>query len=150
MPCYITSTGFYLPGRAVENDDIERYLGSFPDEAEIKKTVLAMNGIVSRHYAQDEHQQPTEDVYAMAAKAVESCLESADAGVPITFLSAGTTFAPLAGPGLASIIHPKVAHLSRLNRPVEISSHSGICTSAAAAFVSAARAINCGFNREFE
>jgi 3-oxoacyl-[acyl-carrier-protein] synthase III len=141
MDCYINKTGRYLPGPAIDNDHIEDFLGSLKDESEVKRQVLAMNGIVSRHYAQDSQQRSTEDVYKMATKAVDRCLEGLDAGPMISYLAAGTTYAPYAGPGLASLIHPLVSQHPRLNQPIEISSHSGICSSAAAALVGAIRAI---------
>ena len=59
MPCFITHTGSFLPGNPVSNEDIEKHLGSLDSESEVKRSVLRMNGITSRHYAQDENQQPT-------------------------------------------------------------------------------------------
>ncbi len=147
MDCYITQTGSYLPGPPVDNDHIEDHLGSLPGEEDVKRQVLTMNGILSRHYAQDINQSATENVYEMAAKAVERCLAHADARTPISYLAAGTTYAPYAGPGLASLIHPLVSHHARLCHPVEISSHAGICSSAAAGLVGAIRAIKTGEHR---
>ena len=73
MDCFITRTASYLPGLAVENDQIQQYLGSLDGEAEIKDTVLSMNGILRRHYAQDQYQQRTHDVYDLGAEAVQNC-----------------------------------------------------------------------------
>ena len=120
MGCYITSTGRYLPGLSVNNDRIEDYLGSLPGELDVKRQVLTMNGIVGRHYAQDLQQRSTDNVYSMAAKAVDRCLEDVDSGAPISYLAAGSTYAPYAGPGLTSLIHPLVSRHHRLNHPVEI------------------------------
>ena len=142
MHCYITRTASYLPGPAVENDDIQQYLGSLDGEAEIKDTVLSMNGIVRRHYAQDEQQQRTHDVYDLGAQAVQDCL--AEKTAAITYLAAGTTYAPLAAPGFASILHNRLRDRNYLDFPVEISSHAGVCSSAAAALVGAVRAITTG------
>ena len=74
MKCFITQTGSFLPGQPVPNDQIEVYLGQLDGEAEVKKTVLKMNGITSRHYAQDANQNPTHDVYDLACEAVGVCL----------------------------------------------------------------------------
>ncbi|MEQ1824763.1 MAG: 3-oxoacyl-[acyl-carrier-protein] synthase III C-terminal domain-containing protein [Pirellula sp.] len=144
MSCFITRTGAYLPGAAVENEQIERFLGRLEGEAAIKDQILEANGIRLRHYAQDQFQQPTEDVYQLAARAVADCLGHENDHMPVTFLSAGSTYAPLSGPGFGSILHSRTAHLPQLNHPVEISSHGGICTSSAAAIVAAVRAIECG------
>jgi len=150
MECYITRSGSYLPGAPVDNDGIERFLGTMPGESGVKQQVLKMNGILRRHYAQDLEQRETENVYQLAAQAVERCLQAdnltASSPAPaITFLAAGSTYAPYSGPGLASLIHPLIAsRIQGLNRPLELSSHAGICTSAAAALVNAVRAIRSG------
>ncbi len=145
MRCYITQTGSFLPGDPVTNDQIERHLGKLDGEEDVKRTVLRMNGIETRHYAQDTHQQPTSDVYEMACDAIENCLaRRGDLASPVTFLSAGTTYAPLGGPGMGSLLHDQLATRSLVSGPVEVSSHAGICTSAAAALVSAARAVASG------
>lgn len=133
-----------MPGSPVENDTIEDYLGSLDGESDVKRQVLAMNGITRRHYAQDKRQLPTMDVYELAAAAVRDCLNGDSAVSPVTFLSAGTTYAPLSGPGIGSILHDRLRHSGHLNHPVEVSSQSGICTSAAAAMVAAVRAVSAG------
>ena len=142
MRCYITHTASYLPGPARENHEINRFLGSLEGEAEVKERVLAMNGIVSRHYAQDSHQQPTHDVYELGARAAVACLEDFAPTNPITHLAAGTTFAPLAAPGIASILHARLSERNLLARPLEIASHAGICSSATVAMVAAIRAVD--------
>ena len=145
MSCFITQSGSFLPGDPVANDDIEKYLGHVEGEADIKRSVLRMNGIESRHYAQDQQQQPTSDVYRMACDAIEDCLTKRGSVVkPASFLSAGTTYAPLGGPGMCSLLHDQLAKRGLIDGPAEISSHAGICTSAAAAFVSATRAVAAG------
>jgi len=147
MPCYVTRTSRFLPGQAVDNESIETYLGSLDGEVDVKSRVLAMNGIKQRHYAQDTHQRPTFDVYHLAVEAMRG-LQADDRQSPdVTFLSAGTTYAPLAGPGIASIIHHRAQSLGIVDRPIEISSHAGICTSASAAMVAAIRAVNSGEHR---
>lgn len=144
MPCYLTSTGIFLPGASVGNDQIGDYLGSLEGEADVAKSVLAMNGIVGRHYAQDHRQRPTHDVYALATEAAKACLAEGTPAAPISFLSAGTTFAPLAGPGIASIVHHRLQDAGLIAHPLEISSHGGICTASAAALVNAIRSVHAG------
>ena len=147
MPCFITHTGSFLPGNPVSNEDIEKHLGSLDSESEVKRSVLRMNGITSRHYAQDENQQPTSDVYAMACEAIGNCLAKRGRGadtMSVSFLSAGTTYAPLGGPGMCSILHDQLSQRNLITGSTEISSHAGICTSAAAALVAAGRAVAAG------
>ena len=144
MKCFITDTGSFLPGPAIDNDTMQRYIGELDGETKIKRQVLTMNGIRSRHYALQEDQTPTHDVYQMAALAVEACLENATYSTPISYLSAGSTYTPLSGPGISSILHDRLAQRQKLPYPLEVNSNSGICTSAATAFINAYRAIRTG------
>ncbi len=144
MECFITATGSYLPGEPVANGRISDFLGSLDGEASVAQGVLAMNGIVQRHYAQDERQRPTEDVYDLASHAAQACLTEVMPTKLITFLGVGTTYAPLAGPGVASITHHRLQVAGMMDHPLEISSHAGICTSAAAALVAAVRGVKLG------
>ena len=143
MAAYIARTGAFLPGFPIENHDIQQYLGRLEGEEDVERQVLNMNGIVRRYYAQSLAQMATHDVYDLACRAIENCLESEPLQDRITYLSAGTTYAPLAGPGLASIVHHRLAK-TWLDHSLELSSQAGICTSAAAAIVSAVRAVNAG------
>lgn len=143
MPCYITHTGCFLPGEPVENNDMERYIGKLWGESKVKRKILAANRITQRYYAQDQHQRATYSVYEMAAQAIANCL-AGTSDTRVTYLSAGSTNAPLVGPGLATVIHRQLSEQGILKRPVEINSNSGICSSAAQAFVNAYRAIELG------
>ncbi len=147
MDCFITRTASYLPGPPVENEDIQRYLGALDGEAETMDKVLAMNGIVRRHYAQDEQQRQTHDVYELGSRAVRNCLTGEIEAGDVSYLAAGTTYTPLAAPGFASILHHRLRECDRLGHPVEISSHAGICSSAASAMVAAIRAVSVGDHR---
>lgn len=143
MPCYLTRTGAFLPGEAVANADISRYLGTLAGEHRVKRTILAVNGIKKRHYALDQQQRPTHDVYQLATLAAQDCL----AGEAATYLSAGSTNTPLVGPGISSRLHSHLAEAGLLPEPLEINSNSGICTSGAQAFVNAYRAVSLGEHR---
>ncbi|TWT36929.1 3-oxoacyl-(acyl carrier protein) synthase III [Posidoniimonas corsicana] len=143
MPCYLTQTASFLPGVPVDNDSIQLFLGALDGEEAVREKILTMNGIVRRHYAQDERQRPTHDVYRLGAEAVGRLGSAAGCG-GATYLSAGTTFAPLAAPGYASLLHARLAEAGLLRQPVEISSHAGICSSAAAALAAAVRAVASG------
>jgi 3-oxoacyl-[acyl-carrier-protein] synthase-3 len=146
MNCYITGTGSFLPGEAVSNAAIPEFMGELPGEALVRRKILRMNGIKSRHYALDRDQNATHDLYEMAALAAGNCL----GGKPgnFTYLSAGSTNAPLVGPGLSSILHSRLADRGWVNRALEINSNSGICTSSAQALVNACRAVASGDHRE--
>jgi len=144
MTCFITRTGSFLPGAPVDNERMRDYIGTLDGEEKVKRQVLAMNGIRQRHYAQDSHQSPTHDVYQMAERAVEQCLGDVELAQPITCLSAGSTFTPLSGPGLSSILHSALAKKGIVTHPVEVNSNAGICTSASTALLNAYRAVRTG------
>ena len=72
--CYITSTGSYLPGEPVDNENMKYYLGSVPGEGRVRRKILNANGIHTRYYALDKKQNATHSLYELAAKAVKNCL----------------------------------------------------------------------------
>lgn len=147
MTVFLTSTGSYLPGKPVENHQIEEYLGTVEGEQQIRRQVLAMNGIQTRHYALDSNQAETHDVYELATHAVAACLTDVQPRFPISYLSSGTTYAPLSGPGLSSILHSQLANLNLIDSTLEINSNSGICAASATALVNTCRAIKLGEHR---
>ncbi|RYD43206.1 MAG: hypothetical protein EOP83_32005 [Verrucomicrobiaceae bacterium] len=146
MNCYITGTGSFLPGDPVVNAAIPDFMGELPDEASVRRKILRMNGIKSRHYALDHDQNATHDVYEMASLAARHCL--ADTTANFTYLSAGSTNTPLVGPGLSSILHSRLAAHGLITSDLEINSNSGICTSSAQALVNACRAVSSGDHHE--
>jgi len=139
---YITSTGSYLPGEAVDNDSINQYLGRVLGESRVQNKILAVNGIQARHYALDKKQNPTHSIYEIASHAVKDCLS--DNSSKIDYLSAGTTYAPTLAPGISSLLHDQLSKDGIVNHSVEINSNSGICSSGAQAIVNAARAVRSG------
>ena len=144
MNAFITQTGAFLPGEPVENASIPAYLGTLFGESKVRERVLRANGIEQRYYALDRRQNPTHDVYELAALAVESCLEGCDSGTLISYLSAGSTNTPLNGPGLSSMLHGELQKRGLVDHALEINSNAGICTSAAQALVNACRAVQSG------
>jgi 3-oxoacyl-[acyl-carrier-protein] synthase-3 len=146
MNCHITGTGSFLPGEAVANAAIPDFMGELGGEALVRRRILRMNGIKSRHYALDRGQYATHDVHEMAALAAGRCL-GGKAGA-FTYLSAGSTNTPLVGPGLSSILHSRLAEHGLVAGGLEINSNSGICTSSAQALVNACRAVASGDHLE--
>jgi 3-oxoacyl-[acyl-carrier-protein] synthase-3 len=98
-----------------------------------------MNGIKTRHYALNQSQEPTHDVYDLAAAAVRACAGSVHE--KITYLSAGSTNTPLVAPGISSLMHSRLAEEGILEGGLEINSNTGVCTASAQALVNACRAI---------
>ncbi|HUG71753.1 MAG TPA: 3-oxoacyl-[acyl-carrier-protein] synthase III C-terminal domain-containing protein, partial [Pirellulaceae bacterium] len=144
MKCYLTRTASFLPGQPIGNDALHRYIGTVEGEETVKRQVLAANGIKTRYYALNEDQTATHDVYQLAARAIEGCLADMEMEQPVTYLSAGSTYTPLSGPGISSVLHGALAQRAIANYPLEVNSNSGICTSAATALINACRAIRTG------
>lgn len=142
--CYITSTGSYLPGEPVDNENIKQYLGKVLGEGRVRRKILNANGIQTRHYALDKKQNATHSLYELAAEAVRDCLPQDQSSLNIDYLSAGTTYAPLLAPGLSSLLHDQLSKDKVINHSLEINSNSGICSSGAQAIVNAARAVKSG------
>jgi 3-oxoacyl-[acyl-carrier-protein] synthase III len=142
--CYITSTGSYLPGDPVENQNINQYLGRVIGETRVQSKILAVNGIQTRHYALDKKQNATHSIYELATEAVKDCLSQHPNSTRIDYLSAGTTYAPILAPGLSSLLHDQLSKDKVINHSLEINSNSGICSSGAQALVNAARAVKSG------
>ncbi|MEE9367715.1 MAG: beta-ketoacyl synthase N-terminal-like domain-containing protein [Pontiella sp.] len=141
MDCFITRTASHLPGLPIDNTSITDYLGTFEGDAEVREKVLRMNGITQRYYAQSKDQVPTDDVYGMGSKAVRSCLAGYETK-RITYLGAGTTYAPYSAPGPAVFIHDRLSDI--LGHSLEVSSQSGVCSASAAGLVAAIRGIQAG------
>lgn len=142
--CFITSTGAYLPGEAVDNERMHEYLGRVMGEGKVRSRILKANGIESRHYALDKKQNATHSLYELAAEAVRSCLLEVRNPPRIDYLSAGTTHAPYLAPGISSLLHDQLSKDNILVHSVEINSNAGICSSGAQAIVNAARAVKAG------
>lgn len=123
---YLTAAGKYLPGKPVNNDEIEEYLGKINGESSRTKTkMLQQNGIQSRHYALNKDCEPTETVSGMAAKAIVDCLQHATIHKDeIDFLAAATTQGDLPVPGFASMVHAELG-----NATCEIATLHGVCGS---------------------
>src|SRR5215212_5667724 len=124
--CYITSTGSYLPGEPVDNENIDQYLGRMIGEGRVRRKILTANGIQTRHYALDKNQNATHSLYELAAKAVKDCLPPDQSLLHIDYLSAGTTYAPLLAPGLSSLLHDQLSKDGMILHALEINSNSGI------------------------
>ncbi|MEM0514827.1 beta-ketoacyl-ACP synthase III [Pseudoalteromonas sp. YIC-827] len=126
MGVYITSSGHYLPGDAVNNEQIEDVLGRvFGKPSRLKKRILQSNGIKTRHYAIDKEHNTCISNAAMAAAAAQSCLEQSYIDKhSIGLLSAATSQGDLVLPGFASMVQAELG-LS----DVEVHSSHGICSS---------------------
>lgn len=123
---FITTTGSYLPGPPVANDDIERHIGVVsPLASRLGRLVLRQNRIRTRHYAVDAEGRTDTTVARMAADAARDLLSRAEIpGSAVTHLVTATTQADGMVPGLASGVHRELGL-----PPLEITSCQSVCAS---------------------
>jgi 3-oxoacyl-[acyl-carrier-protein] synthase-3 len=138
---YLTGFGRYLPGEPVDNDGIAARLGGEDRVTErIRRRVLEANGIRQRHYALDEHGEPTELNEELAVKALHAALD--DRGLTasdLRMLACATTMGDVLVPGFASMVHGRLG-----GGPMQVLSASGVCASSLAALDAAVSKIRLG------
>jgi len=144
MNAYLTSTGSFLPGPPVGNDEIEEVLGLVEGKrSRLKARILKANGIQTRHYAIDRSHRTTHSNADMAVEAARRCL--AESPVParsIGLLSCATTQGDLVIPGFGSMVQ------AGLGIPeVELHTTHGICSSSVMAVRAAVNGLRLGEHR---
>jgi len=133
---YLTRSASFLPGKPVDNEEMDQYIGSINVMSpRIKHRILIENGIQNRHYAIDPQGKSLHSVTSMGA-AVLSALKP---DAPLGFLSAATTGGDSAAPGLANLIQGELSL-----PPLETLSVSGICAASIGALNAAAQAVESG------
>ncbi|MFN8554929.1 MAG: beta-ketoacyl-ACP synthase III [Candidatus Obscuribacterales bacterium] len=138
---FITSSGSFLPGPPICNDEIESILGLVNGKpSRLKQKILRANGIKTRHYALNHNQQSTYQCSELAAQAALHCLNNAFADSDdIDLLAVGSTQGDLPLPGLASMVQ------AELDIPAcEIVSTHGVCSSGVMALKAAANQVKLG------
>lgn len=141
MNVYINSTGHFLPGKAVSNDEIEDVLGLiYGKKSRLKNKILKSNGIVQRHYAINNQQQTEISNSDMAANSGISCIEKSFIPMSkIQMLSCATSQGDIVLPGFGSMVQAAL-NLSE----VELHTSHGICSSSMMALKAAYTNIKCG------
>lgn len=138
---YLHSTGYFMPGTPVDNDAMDAYIAPLNRMSDrIKRRVLAENGIQTRHYAIDAQGVTTHTNAALAAQALEQCLQRGrtdwDA---VSLLTSGSSGGDALMPGFANMIQGEVAA-----PPMEVLSVHGICAAGVGAIQAAAQGIELG------
>ncbi len=144
MNAYITSTGAFLPGPAITNDEMEGILGLVAGKpSRLKARILKANGILTRHYAIDRGHRTTHSNLDMAVAAANNCLDGSP--VParsIGLLSCATTQGDMVIPGFGSMVQ------AGLGIPgAELFTAHGICSSSAMAVKVAVNSLKLGEHR---
>ena len=141
MNAYITSTGAFLPGPPVDNDQIEDILGRVDGRrSRLKSRILKANGILTRHYAIDAAHRTTHSNADMAIRAAQACLSSSPVPMrSIGLLSCATTQGDLVLPGFGSMVQAGIGIPE-----VELHTSHGICSSSAMAIRAATNSLRLG------
>lgn len=126
MTVYITSSGSFLPGPAINNDEMEDVLGFVHGKpSRLRQKILQSNGILQRHYAIDKTHKTLFSNSQMAAKAIANCLQDSYLDKKqVRMLSAATSQGDLVLPGFGSMVQAE----SGL-QDIEIQTSHGICSS---------------------
>ena len=114
--------------------------GDDPVTDRIRRRVLESNGIRQRHYALDEHGEPTELNEQLAVKALHAALD--DRGIEaadLRMLACATTMGDVLVPGFASMVHGRLG-----GGPMQLLTASGVCASRLAALDAAVSKIRLG------
>jgi 3-oxoacyl-[acyl-carrier-protein] synthase III len=141
MNAYLTSTGTFLPGPPISNDEIEDVLGLVDGRrSRLKSRILKANGILTRHYAIDRSHRTTHSNAEMAVAAARACMTASPLPIQsIGMLSCATTQGDLVIPGFGSMVQ------AGLGIPeVELHTSHGICSSSAMAIRAAVNTIRLG------
>ncbi len=142
---YVTATGAYFPGEAIDNDRIDDYIAPLNAMSpRIKRRILGENGIRTRHYALDTEGNSTHSTAQLAAAAVRDCIGGdASALSGIDLLAAASSCGDLILPGFANQVQAELGA-----PPLTTASHHGVCASGMAALHHAALALQAGSHRE--
>ena len=140
MDVYITSTGHYLPGKAVNNDEVENVLGLIHGKkSRLKNKILKSNGIMQRHYAINEQQETEISNSDMAANAGNNCInDSYLSASKLQMLSCATSQGDMILPGFGSMVQAAL-NISE----VELHTSHGICSSSMMALKAAYNNVKC-------
>lgn len=141
MSSYIVSTGRFLPGSPVSNEDIDDYIGAVgPNSAVVRDQTLMNNGIKTRYYAIDKQQRTVISNTEMAVNAARAAMGRADVTAEdVDLIACGTTLPDLQAPGFASMVHGELG-----GGPCEILTVGGLCNAGMTALKAAHQQIAGG------
>jgi len=141
---FINSTARYLPGKAINNEEIEDVLGLINGKkSRLKNKILKSNGILQRHYAINAQQETFISNSNMAANAGTLCIENSY--IPLSkvqMLSCATSQGDMVLPGFGSMVQAAL-DISE----VELHTSHGICSSSMMALKTAFNNIKCEDNK---
>ena len=103
---FVTSTGAFLPGEPVDNDDLDRYIAPLnAASARIKRRILAENGIRRATTPSPSDGTTQHSPHRWRPRRSASCLDrQRDAAGGLIVLCTGTSGGDLAMPGFANMV----------------------------------------------
>jgi 3-oxoacyl-[acyl-carrier-protein] synthase III len=140
MKAHITAVSAFLPGKPVANEELDRYLGTVDHiSARTRRTILARNGIITRHYAVDPETGAATHTNAQLAAGAVHLLRRSGRKLALECLCCGTSSPDQLMPGHASMVHGELGL-----GPCEVVSTAGICLSGITAMKYGAMAVALG------
>ena len=138
---FITSTGRFLPGPPINNEQIEEVLGYVEGKpSRLKRRILKSNGITTRHYAINADHETTHQNEDLATAAARACMDSSPLeAADIGLLSCATSQGDMVLPGFGSMVQGQLGMES-----VELMTTHGICSCGAMAIKAAYNSIKVG------
>lgn len=141
---YITKATKFLPNRAVNNDDIEKYLGMIGGKpSRVKSVILRQNQIKERYYAINEDGQFTHTNAQLTAEAINLLFDQEHKKNEVDAIYCGTSSPDQIMPSHAVMVHGELDNFPS----IEVSCFSGVCCSGAHALQYAYTAILSGLKK---
>lgn len=129
---YITKIAKFLPNEAIDNDDLEVYLGTVNGKpSKSKAIVLRNNGIKNRYYALTREGVPTHTNAEMAALSVRALFgDNPEELKKVDLLACATSSPDQLMPSHAVMVHGELPETGA----IEVVSPSGVCCAGMHAF----------------
>lgn len=138
---YIRKAAAFLPNEAIENNEMETYLGYLNGKpSRAKAIILSRNGIKKRYYALDKEGKTTHTNAELTAEAVRALFDDPAELKSIDLLTCGTSTPDQMLPSHAVMVHGCLPESSN----IEVVSPSGACCSGMHAFKYAYMALKLG------
>lgn len=139
---YINSTGSFLPGEPISNEEMENYIGKINGQkSRLGPLILRQNKIKKRHYAISPDGAASWTAASMTAKAIRQALQHSEV-VPgdVSFLATATSQADFLVPGFGSMVHGELQELPA----IELASFQSVCASSMMALKDAYLQVKAG------
>lgn len=141
---FVDSSAYFMPGEAISNDDIDRYIAPLNKaSSRIKRRVLAENGIKTRYYAINDRGNTVYSNVQLAENAINLALSKSSLNMEdVDLLATGTCGGDNLMPGFANMLQGEMSA-----PPMATYTSNGICMAGVSAMAHAASQIELGASR---